>query len=211
MLSWLASIGKILLGDINAVKNWVIRAVAAVYTWLEARVTWLATWISDVEKWAASAINSTIRFINTVYSYAVHLGTVVLRDIYNVLAAAINAAENLIRWVYHELLTGIDTLEKWAVAAFNATRRWVLTEIWNPLFRLMSGAILWIERDGYFLYDLVTHPEKLTAYIGHWLWVTWLDLLRKYSRPVAKWLFGHMLGYAVEFAHIVESVITDLV
>jgi hypothetical protein len=85
--------------------------------------------------------------------------------------------------------------------------QWVINNIWHPLYNFIQSAINWIEKYGLFVYDVITHPEKLLAILGHYLLLAWLDILRRWATPIVRFIVHQLRRFEPDLISILEDVI----
>lgn len=200
----------LITGSINDVKNWILKIIQAVYSFISRQ-------ISNLEHDFTVAWNELDAFITSVKNFAVSVYQTLyvyirseLSTLSSWLASVIGDIRNDINGIIHTVTGWVDTLAKTIASGLSDVVKWVTSHIYDPLYNLITGAVHWIEHEGAFIYDLVTHPDKLAALLGKYLWSSYLDLLKKYGKPIARWLLHSMLGLANEFADVLESILTAL-
>ena len=210
MLAFLNNLWHIITGDIDAIRNWFLKTVEAVYSWFDRELTLLWNAIVSAARSADNLFNEAWHYILTVYNYARAIVDVVIHDLIVWIDRIVNAVGKYASDVYGELVKWVDWLRHAISVAIDDVRSWIINDIWNPLYRDITGAINWILHEGAFLLDLLTHPEKLAKLLGHWLWVSWIGLIKSYGRPIARWLMHTMLTLPRELADLIETVIAAL-
>lgn len=88
--------------------------------------------------------------------------------------------------------------------------KWIITSIFDPLSSLIGGAISWIENEGKWLFDLLTHLEKLADLIMAFLWSGWLLLFRKYLKAVVAFIFHNWKSWIPAVLPVIEDIITSV-
>jgi phage-related protein len=210
MFDLIARISSIITGDINAVKNWIIKLIQSVYSFISRELDLLGHDISNV--W-----NDLYGFILTVEHFALNtyntLYGYVVNGLKSVISWAGNEINKLASWVHtaYETVVGwIDDVRKEIDALSSALVKWVLQHIWDPLYNFVAQALHWIEHEGAYIYDLITHPDKLVTLLGHYLWISWLGLTKAHAKPIAHWFLHTMLSIAGEFADVLETIIAAM-
>lgn len=210
MLGWLLGLLNIITGPLKALWNDVVSLVTTVWKWTAHIADTLyhdilsvygdvvrlsdgiAHWISSVYghfvKWVENEFNAVIRFFSNA-----------ITDIRNWISDAS-------RW----LTKAFDDVYHFITAIVTDVRSWVLQDIWNPLFSAISGAIRWIEHEGAYVFDLVTHPEKLVLLLIAYIWSAWLDLFRKFTKPIIGWLLANWKSVIPDIESVIEDILTHL-
>lgn len=187
---------------------------------------------STVERWALGLINALHNYVNSlfaelrravndVHDALVNFGRSIERFAHRVYTLAhwiINTlVPSVIHWAMRELrkiATDLDNVLHWAerwitrilndiVSAIRNITKWVIKHIWNPLYHAIAVAWHWITHEGYFVWHLLTHPNLVAKMLAKYIWASWLDLFKRYSRQIARWLLASM-------PHMVDDIVTAL-
>lgn len=211
MLEWLQNIANSVFSGLNSLRDWIIRAIAAVYSYISARVGALAGEFASFVYWAERAIGSLGDYARRVYDYAVYIGEHVIRDILDWISRRLTDLDNFVNWMLRELRIGLDNLvHTIETVEFNIVH-WVVANIYQPIKDFIDGIVRWFTDNINNILKYFLHPELLARLIAEWVWREWINLIRQYSRPVAKWLFGHMISLAVLSANVIEDVLTAII
>lgn len=210
MLSWISDIYKFIIGSIDDVKNWILRIIQAVYSFITRQIDALALEIVGV--W-----NELYGFILTVQRYAIDAYNAFLlwvqitwRETVQWFGNALNTLNRYINDVLLYLDTRLAEVINLLRGYIDSTIRWIQKNVLDPLIGAVGNLIAWIQRYGMFMYYLLTHPDALASLIGRYLWSAWLDLLKRNSKPIASWLLHSMLGVAGVFADVLETIIAAM-
>lgn len=198
------------VGDIRYVRTWVLNLFRAVYEYINIHVTRIWHSIAQDYRIARSLFDRAWHYIRTVYLFAKHIVNVTIRDIVKFFDNLYHDVLNYAKSVYRTLLSFIDWVHGALAKLWNDIVKWVLRNIWDPLKNLIDGAWHWITHEGYLVYYYITHPDKLAALLGHWLWISWIGLLKANGRPIARWLLHQMLSLQSDFLTILEDVISAM-
>lgn len=210
MLGLIRRLWHDIVGDIKAVTHWVLKLIAAVYSyfdrvisrlWHAATDLWkaLVAFSKSIRKWAVGVWHTILWIVDKVIPRVTKW---VLRIFNDVLSYAVKVYKWALKW--------IDWLINAIRKAVNDITRWVIAHIWNPLFNAITTAWHWITHEGFYIFDLVTHPDKLIKVLGKWLWQSWLDLIRQFARPIAKWLLREMVRMPDELANVLDILISSI-
>lgn len=210
MIGFIRRLFKSIVGDIKAVSRWVLKLIAAVYSYFDRIVAQI--WRAAADIWKA-----LIAFSHSIRKWA--LG--VVHDILWIVHKIIPAVTKWVLRIFNDLRSYAIDVFKWAQKAVNyllgALRRavdditrWVIANIWHPLFSAITIAWSWITHEGAYIFDLVTHPDKLVKVLGKWLWQSWLDLIRQFAQPIAKWLLHEMVRMPDELANVLDILISSI-
>lgn len=211
MFNWLKDLYNGLVGDLNAIQKWIMGAINAVYSFFDQLINQLWGAIS----WLENALNSVV---SQIYQYALSLYHLIMWVIQVGIPQLANWAQRelgrlwnylsgLVNWVLDQL----TAVGRWALSELNRLAQWVIQNIWDPLYNSISWAIRWIEREGAFVYFLLTHPDQLAALLGRYLLGAWIGLGRKYAKPFVRWILHTTLQEAHLFGSIIEDIITSII
>jgi phage-related protein len=211
MLDFLAQVANLITGDIKAVKNWILSIIQAVYSFIDREISAIGTEVHDVWSQLYGFITTVEHYVISVYNYVVNGLNIVYHDITSWVSGELAALGNWITGVVHDILAGLDYVKNAIVKAYDDIEHWVMQHIWDPLWAAITQAWNWITHEGAFIYGLVTHPERLAALLGHYLWSSYLGLIKRYAKPIAHWLLHTMLSLAGDVADVLETIITALI
>lgn len=210
MLNWLNNLWRQITGDINNVVHWITSAIAAVYSYIVHLFDILAGDIADVARELDSWAKTVWDFIVQVYNYARAIVDVALKDLENWVLSLWNDVLSYAKSVWAQVVKWVDYLLSYIDKVWNDITSWVLKTIWNPLKNLIDGILHWITHEGALVYYYITHPDKLAALLGRYLWDSYLALLKRYGGVMAKWLMHQMLNVAGPFADVLETIMSAL-
>ena len=129
------------------------------------------------------------------------------------------------RWIAHEAArleslarSLVSHLREWAAdlirdlwSFVNGIVPWVLDHVYKPLHDLATRALHWIEHEGYYAYNLLTHPDRLALLLLAPLWQAFLFVLRGSEQRIATWLLAGVYSAMVVTADIAEDILAKLV
>lgn len=210
MLGFLRNIWNAITSDITAVYHWVLKTIAAVYSYFDRLINAVEKWTIDLVDNVENFAKQILSFAESVYNFARAIVTVTIRDLINWAAEAIDTLTKYAEDVYNFVVQWIARIIAYIQHTVSDVISWIMKNIWDPLWRDITGAINWITHEGAFIYDLITHPDKLVALLAHYLWVSYLDLIKKFAAPIAKWLLHSMESMAGEFADVLEKIIAAM-
>jgi hypothetical protein len=210
MLGFLAKIVHLITGSIDNVVRWVTSTIAAVYSYFDKLYTWL--WHEEIvlsqtiNRFAAEAYHYTLTVYNTVNAILNRL----FADLWHLLKHDFAVAWSWITWLKREITYIFDYVRKQAESLVSSIEQWVVSNIYDPLLNEIRALEHRILAPIVYAYDLVTHPDKLVKIIASYLWREWVTLLKKYSKPIARFLLHAMIGMAKELADLLEIIITAM-
>jgi phage-related protein len=210
MPGWLKSLVGFFTGTFSVIWDKVVSLVTTVYRWLDKEIVILRNDIvsafNDVYRLADEIANFVYHTYNTFVAWVDHTFNAVLKWAENEIATVTRFANAVLAWAVREF----DTVNRWVTGLFNAVYRWVITEIWDPLYRDISGAIGWITHEGAFVYDLLTHPDKLTALILAYVWAAWLGLFREFAKPIVSYILHSLRRNIPDLVSVLEDIISSI-
>ena len=203
ILSWFSR-------TIKAVERWILKTIAAVYSYFDRIVTRLWHGLADVWK-------GLVAFSRSIRKWAASVYHLILWIIHKAIPDVISWALKQLRKVFNYAIAVYRTLVKWVDYLITAIRKaisditqWVIKNIWRPLDNAITTAWHWITHEGTYILDLLTHPEKLVKLLAHWLWISWLDLIRQFARPIARWLLSEFVRMPDELANVLDILISSI-
>lgn len=211
MINWLKDLYNGLVGDLNAVQKWIVGAINAVYSFFDRLINQLWSALS----WLQNALNS---FVSQIYQYALSLYHLIMWIIQvgipqvtswaqRELSKLWNYLSGLVNWA----LSQLTALGDWALGQLNRLADWVVRNVYDPLYNAVTGAIRWIQREGAFVYYLLTHPDQLASIIGKYLLGAWMGLGRRYAKPFVRWILHTAMSEAGALGSIIEDIITSII
>lgn len=210
MLNWLTSLFGNPIADLKSAWKWLTGAISAVYSYFDNLINQL----DNALNWVEGQVN---RFVNDIEQGLRDLASGIYWVIHTGLPDAIHWAENEIAkaynyalGLYHAALNELGNLLRWAQSQLDKLVQWVLNNVWDPLWSGIQRVIRWIENEGAYVYNLITHPELLAALIGKYLLAAWTDLAGKYGKIFVRWLIHAAIHEAAFAANLLEDLISSL-
>jgi phage-related protein len=210
MPGWLTSLIGVITGPFRDLWNKVVSLVTTVYRWVDQ---WVTVLYNDV----TSVYNQLIKFADEVRSFVTgtfatfsrwvtHQFDTVLKWAESRLSAVEKYAGDILAWATRE----IAAVSKWVTGLITGVEHWVISNIWQPLYNDISGAVNWIEREGAYVYDLVTHPEKLVKLILAYVWLSWLALFTQFAKPIISYILHHLRSNIPDLVSVIEDIIASI-
>lgn len=210
ILGWLDSLWNSFTGGLSGIWHWIIDAFKSVWSFIYKMYDVLSHGINvvagalddfakQVDKFIVTGVDNlyhlALKWVTDLKDWAVREFDAIIGDINKLVKWAVNQVDNLV----HEI-----------AKAYNAIEHWVMVEIWLPLKTRLDSAINWIEQEGAYVYDLITHPEKLVTLIESYLMSAWLVWLRRLARPIAQLILQQFRTLAGELISVLEDVLTNI-
>lgn len=194
--------------DLKAAYHWVLNLIAAVYGYVnrlfdalgrEVISVWqqFVAFAASVDRWVTHTVSWLINYIRSEATGIVHWAIGVFDDLRNYAIG-----------LYHWTLATFDRIIGEIDAFANALVKWVIANIWNPLYGYIRAVFAWVDKYGVWLWDTVSNPEKLVAWAGAYLLRAWLDILKRWAVPLTRFIMRQMLGLAPDFVSLIEDVIS---
>lgn len=210
MFGWLKSIFNGGKGVLTDIEKWLAGAITAVYSyfnnlidqiWSGLRV--LGNSITTFAKWVESGITDLYNLERWIIDVGIPR---VLRWAENELAKLASYLAQLRDWAISEL----KALANWALGELDKLTQWVLKHIWDPLWNAITGAVKWIEKEGAYVYYLITHPDKLAALLAQYVLANAMLLGKRFAKPFVRWLVHNMISEIPSISSIIEDIIASL-
>lgn len=210
MLAFLQRIWNDFTSGLEHVYHWVLNLIAVVYSYINRLFNALASEVLSVwhqlqhfadavGKWVTQEVAYLIKFIETSYHDLLHWASVAIHDV-------ASYAET----VYHWALKEFDYVTHWVSTVVNAVVNWVIKNIWQPLYDGLTTALNWITREGAYVWDIITHPEKLAAILAAYLLKSWLFIIRTWAKPIASYILRHAMSLIPDLVSILEDAISKV-
>lgn len=210
MLNWLISIGGWSVGGVADLWRKVVSVVQVIYSYVDGwinqlvnDVSWLwntfNSMIQAVENWVGQIETYVLNYANQLYNDVTSWVSRIVNDIYNDIGSSV-------KWLTDWVNRVVSFFTSW----INSVTNWVISNIWNPLYNLISGALQWIGNEGAWVYYLITHPDQLSLILARYLLGTWVSLGKKYAGIAARWMVHGMMDAAGDIAGILEDFIAGI-
>lgn len=213
-MSFLDDVGKFFEGGWNDLKG----AVSHAWTVVKTLWTFCGSIFNHVTEAWGDFWHGIVAVGQTIEKLAVSSYTAIKWLIDSAIPKAVAYVfATLLRWGKVAIHTAVHAAEVAGQTLIRSVERWV-TGLWRDLkaligdaARLAKNAWDFIERAGKWTYQLVSKPEALVAWILPHLILPLAKVLIRSSGPVIRWLFANIRVNALDFAHLVEDVLTKVV
>lgn len=210
MINWILGLFNSIRGDINNVIRWILGLISAVYSFIDSTFNQLYHDLIDVWNELYGFFQQAWSFIVRVYDIVSSAIVKVYDDIVSWVVGLWHDLENLANWIWQQVVHWVDYIISWVTRLWNDLETWVIQNIWNPLYSSLLQAWRWITQFGAIAYYYITHPDALVALLGHWLWLSWVDLLKRYGQTIGRWLAHVMFSMVSDFLTILEDFISGI-
>lgn len=210
MPGWLRDIVNFFGGGLAAIWHAFLNVINAVYQLLSGD-------IGNVLRYA-NALAAALRSLSTAFSdFVTFYYAPFVRwteqtfnaqakresDDYNRLVAFINALS-------HRATQDVTIVQEGVQSDIAALIRWILSAIFGPLSREIAQALGWIAKEGAYVFDLLTHLEKLADLIIAFLWSGWLLLFKKYAKQLVAFVLHNWRAWLPGVLPVIEDIIASL-
>lgn len=89
--------------------------------------------------------------------------------------------------------------------------RWVIGNIWDPLWNRITGLITWVTAQLNYILMYLQHPELFGELIIRAFARLWLTYTRRFALPVMRWLIRTLTTFRGEVFDLIETVISSLI
>lgn len=210
MLNWLKSLWNDATSGIEDLWRKVLSIFQAVYSyidnWINQVVGWLNTlWLDfyqftqSVGQWVDNVLQSLQDWVIRIYG-----------DVEQWVSGLFSQLYDYVVSVYHWALQQLDNLFNAIRYVWSSIVNWVLTNIWDPLYNFIDGVFQWIGTAGYWMYYLLTHPDRLAQLLGQYLLREWINLSKKYAGVVGRWMIHTMLSVSNDVGEILASFLASI-
>lgn len=210
MLNWLKSVWGWTTSGLDDLWHKIVSVIQAIYSYIDGWINqvvndfgWLWNtingWIQAIEKWVGEIETFVLNYANTLYNYIVSWVSRLINDAYNYVAG-------WVKW----LSDWVNRIVAYFTSWINSVVNWVLRNIWDPLYNLISGALQWIQREGAWVFYMITHPDQLALLLARYILGAWISLGKRYAGVVARWVVHGMMEAAGDIAGILEDFIAGI-
>lgn len=212
-MSFLSDVGDVLTAPARGVadlagKAWsAVKAVISLFTALFHHVgdAWHLFWQAvsaggTVIGHLGETVYTSVKYLVTslIPKWASHTFHTVATWAKTAILAVERTLKALVAKVYRTLRAAVVAVERWARHAI------------GNVVRTLNGALHWIRTTGHQVAVLVTHPDRLVAWILPHLIFPLLRFMVGQSRPVWRWLIRGAAAESKSLAREIEEAISDL-
>jgi len=210
VLAFLKGIAGLVTGVFSGLWHDVVSLVTTVYNDIVGSIGDVIRYADGIYDDLVTLSRNVADFVDREYDAFVAWVRNEFNDIVKSLEHDISDVENYAEDVYHWALTQLDTIAKYAYGIIDNVTKWVISDIWDPLYNNISGALSWIGNEGAYLYDLVSHPDKLVDFIISYIWSAWLSLFRQYAPQLISYVLSNWQATIPDIASVLEDIISSL-
>lgn len=210
MLNFLKGLWNFFSNPIEEIWHKILNLFAAVYGYFDRLFTTLGHDIALVWDTLTQFAASVARFVTHEVTYLIGFirneANAITRWTLKLIDSAISDIKNLGLWTLHQL----DRLANAIDAATKALVSWIIQNIYDPLMRDIRSALSWITGTGAELWDLVSHPDKLAAWLAVYILKAWLSILRRWAVPITSYILHSARLLIPDLVSILEDVISKV-
>lgn len=210
MLNLLKSVYNLFSKGLSTVYHWVLNAIAAVYSYVIRLYDALGKEIVSVYDSLESFARSVDQWVTRTVDNIIHDIESTARSIEQWFIGLYDDLRNYAVSVYQWAVRTFDSIIKSVEAAIAAIERWVIQNIWNPLLAFIRSVDNWVTKYGLWLYDMVSNPDKLVAWLARYLLSAWLKILRTWAVPVSRFIMQQWRNLEPDFISILEDILSKV-
>jgi ABC-type proline/glycine betaine transport system permease subunit len=210
MLGLLKQAWNYFTSGLATVYHWVLNAIAAVYSYVNKLFDSLSryainvyreleTFAHAVNVWVTKEVSWIIAFIKSEANAIVHWTLNIYDDLRSY-------AEAVYRWA----VKYFDYVINWVTANLAKFIKWIVQDVWTPLYNYFQSLFAWIDKYGSWLWDVVSNPEKLVAWIARYLLSAWLTILKTWSGAIVKWIIQQSYRFLPDIVSLLEDIISKV-
>lgn len=206
MLGLLKQAWNYFTSGLASVYHWVLNAIAVVYSYVNKLFDSLSryaigvyreleTFAHNVDVWVTRTVSWIIAFIKSEANAIVHWTVKIFDDLRSYAEA-----------VYAWAVKYFDYVINWVTANLAKFIKWIVQDVWTPLYNYFRSLFQWIDQYGNWLWDIVSHPEKLVAWLMRYLLSAWLTILRTWAVPIVAFLIQQAYKFIPDIVSLLEDV-----
>lgn len=210
MLGWLGSLIGFFSGGLQKIWDTFVNVIRTLDGWVEAQLKYLNSRCDSLYSglWHLSFYISNFvgkSYVPTIERIDANIRATqqAERKDYLQLRDAVNVDHT---WTVGQL----SSLSAYALSLFTGLVKWIISSIFGPLSRDIASALAWIAREGAYVFDLLTHLDKLANLLIAFLWSGWIGLFKQYAKPLVAYMIQHMRGLAPLFLSVLEDILVSL-
>lgn len=207
MLNLIKNIWNQFTSGLATVYHWVLNTIAALYSYVNRL-------FDDISKYAVGVYDALQSFAHSVDVW-------VTRTVASIFAFIKSEATAIVRWAVKELaalrsyaidvyewaLRSFDYLDHWISSQIDALTRWVIANIWNPLFNDVRSLFAWVGQYGAWLWDMVSNPQRLVAWLSRYLLSAWLNIMGRWAAPILSFFIRQAYRAIPDIVALLEEAI----
>lgn len=210
MFGWLKDAWNWVTGIPNDIKNWFMSIINAFASQVFGAFQDVWNWLGTFVHWIEGGFNALWRYVTDAWNYLVNFVEHTIPQafdwVWRELKLLASWASDIVKFIVNE----VQKLYNYILQQFSDLYKWIIQNIWDPLYALASDALRWVETYGFWLYNLISDPARLAAYIGQYLLGAWISLLHRFAAPIGRWLARSMMAAGSEVGSIIEDVISAI-
>lgn len=207
MLGWLNSIVNFFTGGLALIWQTVLNVIKTVESYLEGRINIVQENVNitygDVANLAKTFEIFTSVFYQPFTQWAERAITE-LQNYVNTVAARLQGSINgLSAWATSQF----DQLGSYIAGAILSLMKWIISAIFGPLSADIGKALAWIFNEGAYLFDVITHIDKLLTLVFAWLFANWSSLASKFGLLIVAWILANWRKTYPVIVTVLEDII----
>jgi hypothetical protein len=207
MLGWLQGLFGLFTGGLAAIWNAIVQVLQNIVNWTQQNLSDLYNRYNNlyVGLFRLSAYISNFITQTYVPTIAWLQGSIRLtvswaQNNFVSLRGDLNAEHSF-------AANGIGSARSFAQGLFSGFVKWVIGTIFGPLSRDVATVLGWILKEGAFLFDLLTHPDKLIKLLITYILSALITLISLFAKPLFLFFLAHWKSMIPELMTIIEDII----
>lgn len=210
MPGWLQAIANFFTGGLSGIWHAFLNVINVVIGQDNRNVNAVLNYARSI----ANALNSLSRAFSdfVTYYYAPFVNWV--ENTFNAQARRenddYNRLVNFINGLSRQTNQNFTVVQNGVQSDIAALIKWILSTIFGPLSAEIARALAWIAKEGAYVFDLLTHLEKLADLILAFLFQGWLLLFRKYLKEIVSFVARNWQSWLPGILPVIEDIIASL-
>lgn len=210
MLNLLKQAWNDFTSGLSSIYHFILNTIATVYGYINRLFDSLSRYAvgvyRELETFAHNVNVWVTRTVSYIYAYIRSEATAIVHWVVGIYDDLRKYAIDVYQWA----IKAYDYILNWVTTVVNAVVKWVIANIWQPLYNSIRSLFAWIEQYGVWLWDVVSNPEKLVAWLMRYLLSAWLYILRTWSAPIVSWLIQQAYRFIPDIVSLLEDVISKV-
>jgi hypothetical protein len=210
MPGWLSAIVNFFGGGLSAIWHAFINVINIVLSIINGNYNRQSNYSNKIAAALNSLTKSFVDFVVFAYNPFVNWVNQTVKALAKRESDDYNRLVNFINGLSHKASQDITIVQDNLSSDIAGLIKWILSVLLPPILRDIATALAWIAKEGAYVFDLLTHLEKLADLILAFLFKGWLVLFRKYSKPIVTFVIRNWRSWLPGVLPVIEDIITSL-
>jgi hypothetical protein len=210
MWDWLGQQANAVFGSFQDAYKFVVNLLQSVYSYINTILDMIGAEIQAVWSEIQNVSQGLWGYIYGMYLTLQSLIGQVESGIYRYIAGIVGDIWSFIHGVYSALLWAENTIYGVIYGLVNGVYDYIRRNVWDPLWNYISGVAHDARVVADIVFGLISHPERIVALIGGYLYSAWYSILRRDARAVGRFLTHTMMSAAGEVFDVLENIIAGI-